>query len=91
MSTGKQDRQPSVKSLEDAINLVASFNTEALQKQINDDKDGAAITALNNFKRDLLASAARKADSLQRQIRHKSERGTPLIDFLSTLSTQSDV
>ena len=86
-----RNHQPSVASLEAAIKTVSSFSTDHLQELINKDKDGAAITALNNFKRDLLASAARKADSLQRQIRHKSERGTPLLDFLSTLSTESDV
>ena len=86
-----RNQQPSVASLEAAIKTVASFSTDHLQELIDKDKDGAAITALNNFKRDLLASAARKADSLQRQIRHKSERGTPLLDFLSTLSTKSDV
>jgi len=86
-----RNQQPSVESLEAAINAVTSFDTDHLQELINEDKDGAAIKALNNFKRDLLASAARKADSLQRQVRRKSERGTPLLDFLTTIAPESHV
>ena len=90
MARATSSHQPSVKTLKTAIDAVSSFNTDHLQELINKDKDAAAINALNNFKRDLLAAAARKADALQRQIRQKSESGTPLLDFLSTLPSETD-
>ena len=91
MARDTSNPQPSIKTLRAALDAVSSFNTDHLQELINKDKDAAAINALNNFKRDLLATAARKADALQRQIRQKSERGTPLLDFLTTIAPESHV
>jgi len=90
MARATSNPQPSVLKLQLAIAEVKTFNTDHLQELINKDKDAAAINALNRFKRDLLATAARKADALQRQIRQKSERGTPLLDLLSTLPNETN-
>ena len=90
MARATSSHQPSVKTLKTAIDAVSSFNTDHLQELINKDKDAAAINALNNFKRDLLATAARKADALQSQIRQKSERGTPLFTSHSTFQNETN-
>jgi len=90
MARDTSNPQPSVLKLQLAIAEVKTFNTDHLQELINKDKDAAAINALNNFKRDLLATAARKADALQSQIRQKSERGTPLFTSHSTFQNETN-